>query len=117
MLTVPLIRQDFQLRIEGAMLLRRTVIDLMLAENGSAQASLLWRNHGLTDDQRGLIDALPPLAATRASLIDSHLACWRIFRPVAVRLMERLGLPYPRQLEVATLARLQHELGVVVAHG
>lgn len=107
MLTVPLGRQDFLLGIEGAMLLRRTLVDLMLIENGSDEASTFWRNQSLSPEQRRSLESLPPLAATRESVIAHHVACWRVFQPLARRVLEQKRLAYPDQLEKATLAQLR----------
>lgn len=110
-------RRELLIGVEGAMHLRRSVIDLMLIENERVHTSLFGLNRLLSPDQHRLLDALPPLVATRESVIAGHLACWEIFRPLARRLADRHGLTYPAQLEQATLAHLRKSLGVAVTGG
>jgi SAM-dependent methyltransferase len=63
-------------------------------------------NGRLTDEPRGVVQGLPPLAANRMSVVGFQSALARDFLPRARRLCERLGLSYPTQFEAAVRRRL-----------
>jgi predicted nucleotidyltransferase len=112
MLTVPIQRQDYLLGTEGVLLLRGTLRDLMFLENGATHGGVMWRYHQLSAAQRRLLESLPPLEATRESVITGHAACLEIFRPLARRLLDRYRFDYPEQLERATLIHIRQRLGL-----
>jgi hypothetical protein len=112
LLTVVVNRGEYLVGVDGAMLLRRYLIDLMLAESTVTRGGVLRLNNLLAPDQRRTLDELPPLAPTRESVIDAHLACARAFRPLAWRLLSQRGIDYPEQFDTATLAHLNRSLGI-----
>jgi predicted nucleotidyltransferase len=112
LLTVVVKRGEYLVGVDGAMLLRRYLIDLMLADNAVTRGGVLRLNNLLAPDQRRTLDELPPLAPTRESVIEAHLACARAFRPLARHLLRRRGVDFPEQFDTATLAHLNRNLGI-----
>lgn len=115
LLPVGLGRGELVLGLDGAGLLRRMLIDTMLERNGITQAErggALTLNRFLTPVQRASLEALPPLAAERESLIAVHLALARLFLPLARELAAQQGVAWPQALEDAARRRLEVELGV-----
>jgi predicted nucleotidyltransferase len=93
----------------GVALLRLLLLQLLLAENGTAPTTGAKRvNPKLTHDQRAIVEGLPPLVATCESIIEGHLAVARTFLPRA----RGLGIAWPDALEEATRAHLRRELAV-----
>jgi len=106
-------RGEFLVGMDGAMLLRRMLIDLMLQEHGPVIRGGAKRlNPFLTLEQRLALEGLPPLLPTRTSVMGAHLACARLFIPIARRVLCATALPYPDEFEAATLAHLERCLGV-----
>ncbi|HEX5414974.1 MAG TPA: nucleotidyltransferase domain-containing protein [Chloroflexota bacterium] len=99
-------RGEYLVAVDGVMLLRRYLIDLMLLENGARRGGALHLNKFLTSDQRRVLEALPPLSPSRESVIASNLAYARAFRPLARRLAAQHGLSYPEEFEKATIAHV-----------
>ncbi len=102
-------RGDHVMGVEGAMLLRGLLIDLMLAENGRARSerSVKRVTTLLTPAQYAEIAALPPLAATRDSLMAANRALAALYLPRAKALFAARGLPWPDAFEDATRAWLK----------
>jgi hypothetical protein len=93
----------------GVALLRLLLIQLLLAENGAAPTTGAKRvNPKLTEEQRAVVEALPPLAATRDSVIAGHLAVANAFLPRARALVGA----WPRALEEAMRAHLRRALAL-----
>ena len=114
LLVVVVGREEHLVGVDGVMLLRRYLIDLMLLANGSRRGGALHLNAFLTTEQRQVLEALPPLSPTRESVIAGNLACARAFRPLARLLMAQHGLSYPEQFERTTLEHLTRNLSVTL---
>lgn len=107
-------RSEYLVAVDGVMLLRRYLIDLMLLENGARRGGVLHLNAFLTSDQRRVLEDLPPLSPTPESVTASNLACARAFRPLARRLTAQQGVSYPEQFEEACLAHLERRLSLTL---
>jgi hypothetical protein len=106
-------REEYLVAGEGAWLLRRMLIDLMILANGPDRRGGVKRlNPFLTAEQRRVLESLPPIAPTRQSAIEGSLACAAAYLPLARRLAAEHGGPYPEALEAATFAYLERTLGV-----
>lgn len=87
------------------------VVPLFLAERGAVRVGGAKRlRRFLSDEQYGLLEALPPVEHTLESVIASELALAAIFVPRGRALADRLGAEWPGALEEATLAYLAAEL-------
>ena len=117
LLVVCLGREEYLLGLAGAELLRGLTIDLMLEENGVGpveRGGALRRNPLLTADQRRELEALAPVAATRAGLLAANAQQAAIFLPRARRLAGQIGMTWPSVLEAATRRHLRERLGLVI---
>jgi predicted nucleotidyltransferase len=117
LLVVAVGREEWLLALSGMDILRRLTIDLMLEENAVAPADrggALRRNPLLTSDQRRELEALSPVAATRASVIAANAELAAVFLPRARRVAERVGMAWPTVFEAATRRHLQQRLGMVI---
>lgn len=115
LLAVGVGREEWLLGLTGVDILRKLTIDLMLEENGVGPAErggALHRNPLLTTEQRAALEALPPVAPNRASLIAANLAVAAIFLPGARRLAAEIGMAWPETLEAATRRYLKARLGM-----
>lgn len=112
LLPVVLARDELLVGVDGVILLRRMLTDLMLAERGDVDRGGVKRlNPLLGEDQRAALDRLPPLAPTREAVVEGSLACARLFLPLARRVLGERGIPYPSAFEDATVAHLERALG------
>ena len=107
-------RGEFIAGLTPVMLLRGYLIDLLLLQNGSQRGGAKRLNPLLTEEQRHALLALPPLTPTREDVIAGHLACARLFLPLARRLTAERQLSYPDAFERTTLAHLQRTLGLAL---
>lgn len=97
-------RREWIVGCEGAMLLRSLFVTLLLSERGEPpQTGVKRLNEQLTDAQRELVEALPPLAGTRESVVDAHGAVASLLLDRA----RRAGSEWPIAFERAT----RHHLG------
>ena len=98
----------------GTVTLRDTcLVPLFYAERGVRRAGGVKRlNPFLSTEQRGILESLPPLAPTFDSVIEGSLAIAQVFLPRAKALARRTSVPWPRELERATLAHVERGLGV-----
>ena len=96
--------------LSGIGLLRRMIIDVMLEENGigpAARGGALHLNIFLTGDQRRALEALPPLSATRESIVTTNRAMAALFLSHARALAAKIAMDWPQALEDATRAHLK----------
>jgi hypothetical protein len=112
-LAVVLGRGEVVLASNGA-IMRRDVglVPVMLAENGVRKSDGNKRlNRYLTAEQHAFLESLPPVAARRDAVIefDRRVAADLIRRGRA--LAAATGADWPADLEAATLAYLQRQLG------
>ncbi len=113
LLVVAVGREEYELGLRGADLLRGMTLDLMLEENAvapSKRGGALRRRPLLTADQLAGLAAIPPQAATRAGVIEPNLAIAAVFLPRARRLAARIGMEWPTEFESATRRHLKRRL-------
>lgn len=110
-------REEWVTAQSGMEILRRLTIDLMLEENRLApteRGGALHLNRLLTPEQRGLLEALPPVSATRESAFAGNSAVAALFLPRARRLAEDIGVEWPSAFEAATRDSLKRRIGFSV---
>jgi hypothetical protein len=116
-LAVVLGRGEVLMAANGAIMRRDFgLVPVMLAENGVRKHDGHKRlNRYLTERQLGFLESLPPLSATRDSVIrfDQLVAADFISRGRA--LAERTAASWPADLELATISYLRRWLGVEFA--
>ena len=111
-------RGELAVAVDGAMLLRGLLVQLLCAEAGRAQQAGVKRlNERLPPDGRALLEGLPPLAADRASILAANAALAEAFLPRARALASRHDVPWPEALEAATRAHLRRALSLVFGGG
>lgn len=105
-------RRAFVTGLDGSMLLRGMLIDLMLAENGRARSerSVKRVTDMLDAEQIVALEALPAVAAEPTSLAAFNRACAGLFLPRARALCAKLGGTWPQAFEDATRAHLKRNL-------
>jgi hypothetical protein len=92
-------------------------IDTMLEENGvapSMRGGVLKLNRFLTEQQRAELETVPPLAATRASVLEVQGALARIFLPRARALAAARGVAWPHDFEDAVRRGLASALDLAL---
>ena len=96
-------REEWVTCTRGATILRDLLIDLMVEAHALVDpGGILHLKRNLDADEMALLAALPPLSATRQSILDYNAAATRLFLPRARALMARLGAPWPQAFEDAT---------------
>jgi hypothetical protein len=116
LLPVVLGREEYAVGASGACLVRTLLIQLMKEDVAVEDRGGALHLRGLLPDARlAEIDALPPIAATRESVVDMHIAVSGLFLPLARDLCERTGTQWPDALERALRAHLDRELGLKMA--
>ncbi|WP_248582988.1 nucleotidyltransferase domain-containing protein [Nocardioides sp. InS609-2] len=111
LLPVVLGRDELEIGASGSGLLRGLLIQLMLEDacvpdrGGALKLRGVLRNEHLE-----LLRRLPPIEATRESILAVHLAGAEGFLPLARELSERTGEPWPQDLETALRRHLEREL-------
>jgi hypothetical protein len=112
-LAVVLGRGEVLLASNGAIMGRDVgLVPVMLAENGVRKSDGAKRlNRYLTAEQRTFLESLPPVAARRDSVIKFNQRVAAEFIRRGRALAATTGADWPSDLEVATLAYLQRELG------
>ncbi|MFZ1992397.1 MAG: hypothetical protein WAW96_21795 [Alphaproteobacteria bacterium] len=108
-------RKDYVNAFAGIGHLRARLIDLLIESNGISPAErggALHLNRLLTADQVNMLSALPPVSASRESVIESTIALAKLFFPHARALADKLGLDWPTAFEAATRRHLERQLGV-----
>jgi hypothetical protein len=109
---VALGREEYVVAVTGAGLLRSSLIELFLEENGIHGAGALHLKRLLTREQMDILEKLPGVKADRESVVEASVNCARIFLPRAKRLAQKLSVPWPESFEAATLRHLNRELGI-----
>jgi len=113
LLPVVLGRSDHVVGASGAGLARTLLIQLMVAETGRADPGGALRLGAVLPAHRlAELAALPPIVATRDAVLAAHLACARLFLPLARTLADRSGAPWPADMLAALRRHLDRELGV-----
>lgn len=115
LLPVVLGREEYAVGASGASLIRMLLIQLMTEDVAVEDRGGALHLRGLLPDARlAEIDALPPIAATRESVVTVHMAVSRLFLPLARDLFKRTGTEWPDALERALRDRLERELGLKI---
>jgi hypothetical protein len=113
LLPVVLGREEYVVGASGAGLARTLLIQLMVEEVAAPDPGGALHLQGLLPaDRLAQLDALPPIAATRESVLAVHLAAAGLFLPLARTLAERSGAPWPADMLTALREHLDRELGV-----
>ena len=108
-------RRDYVNAFTGIGHLRTRFIDILIEENGISPADrggALHLNRLLTADQQRMLEALPPVSATRESTIEVSTALAKLFFPCARAFADKIGVTWPAAFETATRRHLERELGV-----
>lgn len=107
-------RGHFLSAIDGMHILRNLCIDLMLAETNHSRsdASPKRLESLLTDEQRAALRSLPPMSATRESLIETLVALASLFLPRARAVAVSHGTAWPSEFEAATRDWIRESLEV-----
>lgn len=106
-------REEFAVGESGAGLLRDMLIELMLEDVAvEDRGGALHLNRLLPDDRQQILIDLPPLQATRESVIGAHVACAAAFLPLARDLYVRCQLDWPQELEDAARRHLATTLSI-----
>ena len=102
---------------QHAQLMKQDLLELLIFENGDPPCrrpgAWAWvdLSERLPPTDLALVASLPALAATRASVIEGHVAVASRFLPRARSAAARAGEPFPSEFERAALAFLERELG------
>jgi len=105
-------REEYAVAVTGVGLLRSSLIQLFLEENGIRNAGALHLKRLLSAEQMDILEKLPSVNAERESVMQASVNCARIFLPRAKQLAQKLSLPWPESFEAATLRHLKRELGI-----
>lgn len=113
LLPVVLGRKEHVVGASGAGLVRTMVVQLMVEDAAVEDRGGALRLRGLLpEDRLTALAALPPIEATRESVIAVHLACAQLFLPLARDLAARTGVAWPDEMEQALRAHLKRQLGL-----
>ena len=113
LLPVVIGREEFEVGIAGAGLLRAHLTELLVETAGSpAKGGALHLSRILSPERRRTLRDLPTPLPTSDSLIEAHLATAQIFLPYARTVAAQLGLVWPTNFEAATWQYLGRELGI-----
>jgi hypothetical protein len=114
LLTVAVGRGEFAIGVTGAGLIRQQLISLLIMETepplppGALHLARLISPHDVA-----MVEALPGVVATRASVIAANIAYAGALLPRARIIAERVGAVWPEALEAAC-ARQWRSLGLVL---
>ncbi|MBM7789501.1 aminoglycoside 6-adenylyltransferase [Tenggerimyces flavus] len=97
---VNLVRKDYLLGVVGVQGTRQMLHELFVNANQPLPATGVkqWSSK-LTPAQRALMESLPPLDATRESLVPAMLATAEAFRTAGREALEAQGIPWPEDLD------------------
>ncbi|HEY3502376.1 MAG TPA: nucleotidyltransferase domain-containing protein [Actinocatenispora sp.] len=106
-------RGEYVVGVSGAGLLHGLLVRLMREDVAVEDRGGALRLAGLLPpDRLARLADLPPLAATRESVVAAHLAYARLFLPLGRELADRTGAAWPGEMEAACRRRLADTLGV-----
>ena len=113
LLVVVLARDELVAAVSGAGMLRQMLTTLLRYRvEGDRLSGALHLSRVLPADQTAALADLPVARPERSSVVAAHLACARMFLPVA---RQMLGASYPAELEAACLEHLRTHLGLDLA--
>ena len=106
-------REEYINGVLGIFHLRNKLVDLMIEETDMhPRGGILHLNRLITEDQKKVLTALPAPEATRAAMIDGHMAYAAAYLPRARKHARDIGADWPEDFEAATWAKLAETLGV-----
>jgi len=112
LLPVVLGRGELATGVTGGGLLRQMLTTLLrYRAEGDRLSGALHLSRVLPPEEIAGLAALPVPVPERSSVIEAHLACARLFLPVARKM---LGASFPAELERACLEHLHTHLGVTL---
>lgn len=100
-------RGDVHAAREGAELLRKHLIDILLLEGRTARPGPKKLKNVLTNDQQGLLRGLPGLRDEHSAIQEFSEAVDDVFTPRAKALLASLGGTWPADVEDATRRYLE----------
>jgi len=113
LLPVVLGRAEYVVGVSGAGLLRGLVVQLFVEDVAvEDRGGALHLNALLPPERLQRLAELPAVVADRDSVLEAHMACARLFLPVARDLASRSGAQWPSALEAALRSRLRSEPGI-----
>lgn len=113
LLPVVLGREELEVGVSGSGLIRTLLIQLMLEDAFVPDRGGALKLRGvLRDEHLRALRMLPPVEATRESIVAMHLAVSRAFLPLARQLMEEAVEEWPEPLEAALRRHLQRTLNL-----
>ena len=113
LLVVVLERDELVTGVSGSGLLRQMLTTLLRYRvEGDRLSGALHLSRVLPADELAALAALPVPVPERSAVVEAHLACARLFLPVARQL---LGAAYPAELEKACLEHLHTHLGLTLS--
>lgn len=108
-------RDEYVVGASGAGLARTLLVQLMVEEVAAPDPGGALHLRGLLPAERlAQLTALPPIVATRESVLAVHLACAQLFLPLARTLADRSGAPWPADMLAALREHLNRELDVAL---
>jgi predicted nucleotidyltransferase len=107
-------RNDRVLLLDGLVLLRSLLVDLMLAENGKSRndSGLKRIGQALTPEQTAVLIALPAFDTDAEHAPEAIRCLAAAFLSRAKALATRLDAPWPETFELATRAHLRRSLAL-----
>lgn len=99
-------RDEGHVALEGALLLKRMLVDLMLLENAVGARGVKRVNPLLTAEQRAILDSLGPYGPTIAAAGALNQAIAAVFLRRARDLCAGRGQTFPEEFAAATVERL-----------
>ena len=115
LLPVVIGREEFVVGQSGVSLLRSMLIDLMLEDVAvEDRGGSLHLNKLLPPERQHVLTQLPPVQASRESVIAGHVACATAFLPLSRTLHSTCGLAWPQVLEDAARHHLYSTLSIEI---
>ena len=106
-------RGEYVLGESGVGLLREMLIQLMLQDVAvEDRGGALHLSRLLPPDRLQTLTDLPPMAATREAVLAGNVACTAAFLPLARELHDRVGVPWPQELEDSVRRHLASSLAL-----
>ncbi|HEV2369827.1 MAG TPA: hypothetical protein VGR90_08115, partial [Acidimicrobiales bacterium] len=100
-------REDWLLGVQGCALMQRTLADLYAAANGATSPNgVKHYSSRLTSAQKAVLEALPPIAATREAVIAGHCAILDAVASTVPALTDHLAVTWPSSLEQTARTQL-----------
>lgn len=106
-------REEYINGVLGVFHLRNMLVELMIAETAAPhRGGILHLNRLITEEQKAILTAMPPLKAERDAMLAAYMAYAAAFLPRARRRAKALGVEWPERFEQITWARLGKTLNL-----